>query len=183
MQSLFSRALFLLAGLFIGVLGVTVVLVLVKSGGASSSGQSSTGSKQFESQSEPDPVITKDSMSNVRSDSLPSDIQDLVFPALAFNRKASILSWVAVLSDDQIVNWLEQSIEPRWDIPEVYLHELQSALIQKLSTTSPQKALNLRGLGTMNSLLVELLLLPGFQTTNRASVWLQWWFVLGLVQI
>ncbi|MCY3541839.1 MAG: hypothetical protein OXH31_08055 [Gammaproteobacteria bacterium] len=79
-------------------------------------------------------------MSRVTIDSVPSDIDDLVFPKLAFDRKASILSWVNVLSDDQILNWLEQSIEPSWDVAEAYRYELQSALLQKLAITSPERA-------------------------------------------
>ena len=79
-------------------------------------------------------------MSRVTSESVPSNVNDLVFPKLAFDRTASILSWVNVLSDDQILNWLEQSTESSWDVTEAHRYELQSALLQKLSITTPEKA-------------------------------------------
>ena len=134
MQNLFSRALVLMVGLLIGILGVTGVLVLLQDHGASSDTQ------QFGEQPRSDTVGSTISMDSVTSDSVPADLNDLVFPRLAFDRTASILSWVNVLSDDQILNWLEQSIEPSWDVPEAHRYELQSVLLQKLSTTSPEKA-------------------------------------------
>ncbi|MXW08093.1 MAG: hypothetical protein F4X56_02115 [Gammaproteobacteria bacterium] len=134
MQSLFSRALVLIAGLLIGILGVTGVLVLLQDHGSSSDSQ------QIGERPRSDTVGSTISMDSITSDSVPSDLNDLVFPRLAFDRTASILSWVNVLSEDQILNWLEQSIEPSWDVPEAHRHELQSVLLQKLSTTSPEKA-------------------------------------------
>lgn len=140
MQSLFSRALILLAGLLIGILGVTGVLILLQDTGTSSDSQTSSDKQQVKQQPRSDEIENESSMGRVTSDSVPSDINELVFPKLAFHRKASILSWVAVLSDDQMLNWLEQSIEPSWDVAESYRHELQTTLLQKLSITSPEKA-------------------------------------------
>ncbi len=121
-------------------------------------------------------------MSRVTSDSVPSDIDDLVFPKIAFDRKASILSWVNVLSDDQIVNWLEQSIESSWDVDESHRYELQSALLQKLSIKSPERAFDfawsrdedLRESGIFEIAAVDLLWLGGvaddFQREGMASI-------------
>lgn len=139
MQSVFSRSLILLAGLLIGILGVIGVLVLLKDDGTSQT-QISSDSQQIERQLTSDTVVNRSSMSRVTSDSVPSDIDDLVFPKVAFDRRATILSWVNVLSDDRILNWLEQSIDSSWDVDEAYRYELQSALLQKLSITSPEKA-------------------------------------------
>lgn len=141
MHSIFSRALIVLAGLLIGILGVTGVLIFLQDNGTSSDSQTSSDTRQIEQQPRNDVVENKSSMGRTTSDSVPSDINELVFPKLAFDRKASILSWVAVLSDDQILNWLKQSIEPSWDVAESYRHELQTALLQKLSTTSPERAI------------------------------------------
>lgn len=140
MQSLFSRALILLAGLLIGILGVTGVLVLLPDNGTSVGSQSSSDTQQTGSRQESDAVGNSISMDSVTSDSVPSDLNELVFPKLAFDRTASILSWVNVLSEDQILNWLEQSIEPSWDVAKAHRYELQSALLKKLSITSPEKA-------------------------------------------
>ena len=134
MPNLFSRSLILLAGLLIGILGVTGVLVLLPERGTSSD------SLQLENQARNNDKGNTGSTSQVSSDSIPSNIDDLVFPNHAFELKMSIVSWVQALSEDQILNWLQQSIEPSWSGTDANRHELQTALLQKLVTTAPERA-------------------------------------------
>ena len=134
MQNLFSRSLILLAGLLIGVLGVTGVLVLLPDNGTSADSQ------QLENQARSDEGGNIGSTNQVSYDSVPSDINDLIFPKHAFDLKMSIVSWVETLSEDQILDWLQQSIEPSWNVSDTNRTELQSALLQKLSMTAPERA-------------------------------------------
>ena len=134
MQNLFSRSLILMAGLLIGVLGVTGVLVLLPDNGTSADSQ------QLENQARSDDEGSTGSTSQVSYDSVPSDINDLIFPKHAFDLKMSIVSWVQTLSEDQILDWLQQSIEPSWNVSDTNRTELQSALLQKLSMTAPERA-------------------------------------------
>ena len=50
--------------------------------------------------------------------------------------------WVAALTEDQIVNWLEQSTDTSWDASLANRTELQTNLLQKLSITAPERALS-----------------------------------------
>ena len=68
MQSLVSRALILLTGLVIGILGVIGVLVLLKDDGTSSETQSSSDSQQIEQQSTSETLVNRSSMSRVTND-------------------------------------------------------------------------------------------------------------------
>ncbi|MCY3541702.1 MAG: hypothetical protein OXH31_07320 [Gammaproteobacteria bacterium] len=69
-----------------------------------------------------------------------SNVDELVFPEQAFDRKATILSWIAPLTDDQILNWLEQSNDPSWNVSTEILNEFQSTLLQKLTISAPEQA-------------------------------------------
>ncbi|MXZ55488.1 MAG: hypothetical protein F4Z14_04895 [Gammaproteobacteria bacterium] len=134
MQNLFARSLILLVGLLIGILGVTGVLNLFPDN------ETSSDSEYLEKQPRWDSEGKSDSTSQVGSDSIPSNINDLVFPNHAFELKMSIVSWVQALSEDQILDWLQQSIEPSWIVTDANRHELQTALLQKLVTTAPERA-------------------------------------------
>lgn len=132
MQSLFSRALYLLAGLLIGVLSVVGVLVLLHP----------TGSDSQQVDKQPRGIQEEKAglMGHVSTESVPSDINELDFPKHAFDLKMSIVSWVQALSEDQILDWLQQSVEPSWNVTDVNRTELQSALLQKLSMIAPARA-------------------------------------------
>lgn len=132
MQSLFSRALYLLAGLLIGVLGVLGVLVLLHPTGSDS--------QQVDKQPRGVQDLNTGSIGHVSTESIPSDINELDFPKHAFDLKMSIVSWVQALSEDQILDWLQQSVEPSWNVEDAVRTELQSALLQKLSITAPERA-------------------------------------------
>ena len=140
MRNLISRSLFLLAGLLVGILGVTGVLVLLQDDSATIRNQTFSDIQREEKQPQHDKVLRSDSIDQGTNDSIPSDIDDLVFPKHAFDRKVSIVSWVAALSDDQILNWLDQSVDPSWNEAETNRNELQTALLQKLSITAPKQA-------------------------------------------
>ncbi len=73
---------------------------------------------------------------------VPTGVNQLIFPKRTFERKATIVSWVAALSDDEILSWLEQSTEPSWQVSPANRTELQTTLLQKLSTTAPERAID-----------------------------------------
>lgn len=132
MQSLFSRALYLLAGLLIGVLSVIGVLVLLHPTGFDS--------QQVDKQPRGIQEEKAGLSGHVSTESIPSDINELDFPKHAFDLKMSIVSWVQALSEEQILDWLQQSIEPSWNVTDTNRHELQTVLLQKLVTTDPERA-------------------------------------------
>ena len=72
---------------------------------------------------------------------IPDDITQLPIPQGLFDQKHAIANWVVSLDEDQILNWLEQSTQPKWNVSTNFRTELQIALIQKLSQSSPEKAL------------------------------------------
>lgn len=144
MQNFRAHALALLVGVVIGIGVVVGVLVLLHSDGAASGSQPISGTKDVEPQSDTDTNVRSMERGNV---SVPSDISELVFPIHAFDRKKAIVSWVATLSDDQVLNWLEQSTEPTLNASAANRNELQSVLLQKLSITSPEQAVDFASSG------------------------------------
>lgn len=75
------------------------------------------------------------------SDQLPDRITDLNIPFHRFYQKEAITSWVRELDQDQILSWLEQSVEVDWDVSKFVRTEFQKKLIQKLSQNDPSLAL------------------------------------------
>ena len=73
--------------------------------------------------------------------SIPDQVTELTIPHHLFDQKQAITSWIAVLDDDKIIDWLEQSTQQGWNVPQIFLTEFQKALVQKLSRTKPVKAL------------------------------------------
>ncbi|MXZ56264.1 MAG: hypothetical protein F4227_04950 [Gammaproteobacteria bacterium] len=69
------------------------------------------------------------------------NIDEIVFPEQAFDRKLAILSWIATLSDDQILNWLKHSTVASWNVATEILNEFQSTLLQKLTISAPERAI------------------------------------------
>lgn len=122
----------------LGIGVIVAVLVLIRDDGTFSGNLPTSGTTE--------PAIFSDSTNSnstvVGIDSAPTDISELVFPVHAFDRKRVIVSWVATLSDDQILNWLQQSAEPTWNTSAENRGELQSALLQKLSITAPEQAVD-----------------------------------------
>ncbi|MXZ43606.1 MAG: hypothetical protein F4Z01_01300 [Gammaproteobacteria bacterium] len=140
MQNLRTHAVVLLAGVVIGVLCVIGVLVLLPDDTARLEGQPRSTSMDTDSLTQRDQTAKNRARSLDRHGSMPTDLDDLVFPKQAFDRKMSIVSWVASLSEDQVSSWLEQSIDPSLNLPSSILQELQSTLLQKLAVTAPDQA-------------------------------------------
>ena len=141
MQNLLSRLLALLAGAVIGIGVVIGALALLQDDGTTSNTKPTPGSQNEEplSQDHTPPNTGLSGLGN--SFSVPSNIEDIVFPKHTFDRTAAIVFWVAVLSDDQILSWLEQSTEPSWQVSPEHRNELQSTLLQKLTIKKPDQAL------------------------------------------
>ncbi|MXZ55360.1 MAG: hypothetical protein F4227_00070 [Gammaproteobacteria bacterium] len=67
------------------------------------------------------------------------DITKLDIPQDLFGQKHVIATWVVFLDEDQILNWLEQSTQAEWNVSTSFRTEFQTALVQKLSQSSPDK--------------------------------------------
>lgn len=136
MQNLRTHMLTFFVGVVVGIGVVVAALVLLRDDGTSSGSLPISGTTETA-------ILSDTTNPDARVEgivSVPSDISELVFPMHAFDRKRAIASWVATLSDDQILNWLQQSTEPTWSASAENRNELQSALLQKLSITSPEQA-------------------------------------------
>lgn len=140
MQNLRTHAVVLVAGVVIGVLCVIGVLVLLPDDAVRLEGQPRSASMDTDSLTHRDQTTNNSARSLDSRSSMPTDLDDLVFPKQAFDRKMSIVSWVASLSEDQVLSWLEQSIDPSLNLPSPILQELQSTLLQKLAVTAPDQA-------------------------------------------
>ena len=74
--------------------------------------------------------------------SFPDQIANLAIPHSLFDQKKAIVDWVAILDDHKILDWLDQSTQATWDVSKRFREEFQAALVQKLSRTSPARALD-----------------------------------------
>ncbi|MXW06916.1 MAG: hypothetical protein F4X56_05455 [Gammaproteobacteria bacterium] len=142
MRTLFSRVVVFVIGAFIGIGGVASALFLLKDDLASKPVGQTSSTQTSES-------VTLASTHSDHGDSttsingeVPSQIDDIVFPKRTFELKAGIVFWIATLTDDQIVDLLGQSTEASWDVSYSNRTELQTTLLQKLSTTAPARALD-----------------------------------------
>lgn len=136
MQVFHTRILVFVAGVLIGLCVAAITLFLIvdntTSLNQSKSSARETKSVQFSN--------TADSVDRSEPVEVDSRLENLVFPRSAFDRKAGILFWVASLSDDQIVNYLERSTDLLWRVSLENRAALQSALLKKLTTTAPHRA-------------------------------------------
>ncbi|MYD46389.1 MAG: hypothetical protein F4W92_08565 [Gammaproteobacteria bacterium] len=85
---------------------------------------------------------------DVQSDSHPvyvvdssTRINELVLPAETFARKLTVANWISTLTDEQILENLDYSIQSTWNVSLHIRKEVQSSLIKMLSLNSPNKAL------------------------------------------
>lgn len=139
MHTLLARILLLVAGVLIGVGGVAGVIFLIQNDTSTSPrDQTKTVPGGGPLPSTATGSDTNEPRSNI---AVPSKVDQLVFPERTFERKATIVSWIATLSDDEILSWLEQSTEPSWRVAPANRTELQTTLLQKLSTTAPDRAI------------------------------------------
>lgn len=142
MQVLHTRIFVFVAGVLIGLGGVAGVLFLLQDDETSIPVARNSISQQTES------VSLAGASSGNRDSKLslnavvPSQIDDVVFPKRTFDLKAGIVFWVASLTDNQVVNLLEQSTDKSWNVSFAIRTELQTTLLQKLSIIAPVRALN-----------------------------------------
>ena len=136
MQVFHTRILVFVAGVLIGLGGTAITLFVIEDNTTSldqsKSSARETKSVQFSN--------TADSVDRSESVEVDSRLENLVFPRSTFDRKAGVLFWVASLSDDQIVNYLEQSTDLHMRASLENPAELQTALLEKLTTTAPHRA-------------------------------------------
>ena len=140
MNNLIARFFLLVAGVLIGVGGFVAIKLLLQDDAITTpreqtetarGGEERTSSVSGTDTHESDDIIA-----------IPTGVYELVFPKRTFERKVTIFSWVAALSDDEILSWLEQSTEPSWQVSPANRTELQTTLLQKLSTTAPDRAID-----------------------------------------
>ena len=142
MRSLLALTLALVAGVLIGIGGVLGVLVLLQDGESTSVVTPTTGEKESISLAPKSRIKNIEPLGQGSSVSVPSNVDELDFPKHAFDRTATIVSWVAALTEEQILGWLEQSTNPSWQVSHANRSELQSSLLQKLSISAPNRALD-----------------------------------------
>ena len=140
MNNLLARILLLVAGVLIGVGGFVGIKMMLQDD-TTTIPRDRTETAQGEEQRS----NTVDSADTNESDgvvAIPSRVDQLDFPKRTFDRKASIVSWVATLSDDELLSWLEQSADPSWQVSPGNRTELQTSLLQKFASTAPDRAID-----------------------------------------
>lgn len=137
MQNFLTRVLALVAGVAIGIGVVIGALTLRQDDEGTSANTQATRPNYEERETE-----TRSDVSRGGTN-LPSsyNIDEIEFPERAFDRKVAILSWITTLSDDQILNWLKQSTDASWNVATEILNEFQSTLLQKLTISAPERAI------------------------------------------
>lgn len=141
MQSFLTRVLALVAGVVIGIGVVIGALFLIQDDQTTAANNMTTKPNFTGLGSQDNNGIHTSNEVRGSNKSVFSNIDELIFPKQAFDRKATILSWIAALSDDQILKWLEQSSDPSWAVSTEILNEFQSTLLQKLTITAPEQAI------------------------------------------
>ncbi len=72
---------------------------------------------------------------------LPSRLEDLEIPDEPFERNVAIASWILELDDDKLSDWLSQSTEATWKVPQSTRDRVQTLLLQRLTTMNPEQAI------------------------------------------
>lgn len=139
MNNLLARILLLVAGVLIGVGGFVGIKMMFLDD-ATTIPRDRTETTQGDEQQSDSVGSTDTNESDVVA--VPSRVDQLVFPKRTFDRKASIVSWVATLSDDELVSWLEQTADPSWQVSLGNRTELQTSLLQKLASSAPDRAID-----------------------------------------
>ena len=143
MQILRARTVVFAVGVLMGLGGTAGVLYLLQNETTTPLGNLTNVTKELEPLTPSNTANSSDTSELLGNVAVPSLINDIVFPKHAFSRKATLNSWVASLSDDQVISWLEQSTEQSWQVSIADRTELQTTLLQKLSITAPESALEL----------------------------------------
>lgn len=129
-------------GLFIGVLGVSGILALLQREAPTELEQPHAGSSLHESDLKRSQPTRSSSFGGESSQYAPTNLDELVFPKSAFDRKLSILSQVATLSEDQLFDWLKQSTDPSWSVGSAIRREVKFALLRRLADLAPEETLD-----------------------------------------
>ena len=144
MQTLLGRVLVFIVGVCIGLGAVAGAIYLLPDHSKTTYGDQTGISQQSSSlppqtQSNERGSATGDQRGNVE---IPSSLHDLILPETTFERKATIYSIVARLSDDEVFSWIEQSTDPSWKVSPRIRTELQTNLFQRVAVTAPDRAID-----------------------------------------
>ena len=144
MQTLLGRVLVFIVGACIGLGAVAGAIYLLPDNSKTTYGDQTGISQQSSSlppqtQSNEPGSATGDRRGNVE---IPSSLHDLILPETTFERKATIYSIVARLSDDEVFSWIEQSTDPSWKVSPRIRTELQTNLFQRVAVTAPDRAID-----------------------------------------
>lgn len=138
MRTLPTRILILVIGVFIGLAGVAGLMFLLEDDRTFSPRESTKSTPRVESFH--DSTFGSGTSESDDGVGVPSSVKLLVFPKRTFAWKERIVSWVNILTEDQILSWLGQSTDSSWIVPVTIRSELQTKLLQKLSITAPNRA-------------------------------------------
>lgn len=72
---------------------------------------------------------------------LPTRIEDLQIPHEPFARNVAIASWILEIDEQKVSDWLSQSTEATWKVPQSTRDRVQTLLVQRLATSNPKQAL------------------------------------------
>lgn len=140
MNTPLARIMLLVAGVLIGIGSFLGIKFILEDDSATVPQERTEQSQETEQES------STESGNDIRGsggiDEVPAKVDQLVFPKLSFERKATIVSWVSTLTDDEIVNWLDQSTAPSWKVSLDNRTDLQTTLLQKLSSSAPGRAMD-----------------------------------------
>ena len=137
MQNFLTRVIALVAGVAVGTGIVIGALTLLQDDEGSIANTLASGPNDEER----DPSTRSDASNGSTNLAAASSIHEIVLPEQAFDRKVAILATIATQSDDQLLSWLEQSTDPSWKVSPEILNEIQYTLLQKLTMTAPQRAI------------------------------------------
>ena len=137
MQNFLTRVLALVAGVAIGI-GVVIGALTLRQHDEGTSASTQADKPNNEGHDTETHTNVSGGGTNLPSS---YNIDEIEFPEQAFNRKVAILSWITTLSDDQILNWLKQSTDASWNVATEILNEFQSTLLQKLTISAPERAI------------------------------------------
>lgn len=75
------------------------------------------------------------------SSMLPAHIKDLNIPFEPFARNVAIAKWILKLDNTRLSQWLEQSTEATWAVPQSTRDQIQTLLMRRLTASDPHAAL------------------------------------------
>ena len=73
---------------------------------------------------------------------IPENITDVTTSESSYQQHVEISSWILALDEKRLVDLLEQSTKPSWDVPAHVRKDFQAILLSKLTTINPTRALD-----------------------------------------